>query len=117
MYRVYALVVALSAITLYSTRIMFTLMIYRYVWFVPLPQFLHTFRRESQQQSNVVGFGEIYLISVLDLTLHRIIVGASYKRVLVFIVFAKRLFSRNFSRLKLRVSDTCLCHTVRIFWD
>jgi len=41
-----------------------------------------------------VGFGEIYPISALDLTLHRIVVDANYQRVLTLIVFifAKRLF-------------------------
>jgi len=44
-----------------------------------------------------VGFDEIYPTSALDLTLHRIVIGANYQRVLAFIVFifAKRLFFRD----------------------
>jgi len=59
-----------------------------------------------------VGFGEIYLIRALDLTLHRIVVGANYQRVLALIVFifAKRLLFHD--SVKLCVSDTCLYYVI-----
>jgi len=82
------------AVTLHLTQIMFTLIIFIDTFDSCHCRGSSIFWWEFKQRSKVVGFGEIYPISALDLTLHRIVVGANYQRILVLIVFifAKRLF-------------------------
>jgi len=71
MYPVYALVAAVC-IAEHSMRIMFKLMI-----FTSDSSHCRGSSIKSQQQSNVMEFGEIYPLSALDLTLH-IVVGVNY---------------------------------------
>jgi len=81
-------------VTLHSTRIMFTLIIFIGTSDTCYCRGSIIRFDENPKWSNVVGFDEIYRISALDLTLHRIVVDANYQQVLALTVFiyAKHLF-------------------------